>query len=150
MIFDRLQFADRYRSLHPGFAAAFAALQSADLASQAPGRYPLDGERLVLIIVKTEGHGRAGAKLEAHRRYIDIQLTIGGDEEMGWRSIADCHHVTQECTDQIDDRLFGDTPECWFRTPPGKFALFFPEDAHAPCAGLGPIHKAVMKVAIHW
>jgi biofilm protein TabA len=35
-------------------------------------------------------------------------------------------------------------------TPPGTFAIFFPEDAHAPMAGEGLIHKVVVKVAVDW
>ena len=148
MILDDLQFADRYLTLHPGFAAAFAALRSADLAAQAPGRYSLEGDRLALILVNEVGQGRTGVQLEAHRRYIDIQLVIAGDEEMGWRSISDCRQVTQGYSDETDDMLFGDSPECWFRVPPGKFVIFFPEDTHAPLAGVGPLHKAVIKVAV--
>ena len=30
----------------------------------------------------------------------------------------------------------------------GAFAIFYPEDAHAPLATSGPIHKAVVKVAV--
>jgi beta-galactosidase beta subunit len=33
---------------------------------------------------------------------------------------------------------------------PGSFGIFFPEDAHAPAAADGPIHKVVLKVAVDW
>jgi beta-galactosidase beta subunit len=32
--------------------------------------------------------------------------------------------------------------------PAGHFAIFFPEDAHAPLAGEGHLVKAVVKVAV--
>ena len=110
----------------------------------------MDGHRLALIIGKDQGLGRAGAKLEAHRRFIDIQLVISGDEEMGWRPTADCHQATIPYSEQDDEVVFGDAAESWLQAPAGKFAVFFPEDAHAPLAGKGALHKAVIKIAMDW
>jgi beta-galactosidase beta subunit len=31
---------------------------------------------------------------------------------------------------------------------PGSFAIFFPEDAHAPLSSTGRVHKIVVKVAV--
>jgi beta-galactosidase beta subunit len=31
--------------------------------------------------------------------------------------------------------------------PPAHFAIFFPEDAHAPLAGRGMLKKAIVKIA---
>ena len=150
MILDDLQLYQRYQALHPGFAAAFIALQAPDLTTREPGRYALDGKRLSLIIGKDYGLGRDGAKLEAHRRYIDIQFVIAGHEEMGWRSLAECNHIIKAYSEEDDLMFFGDAAESWFSVPPGKFAIFFPDDAHAPLASQGQLHKAVMKVAVDW
>lgn len=150
MILDDLQLHRRYEKLHPGFAAAFLALQDPGLAFKEPGRYAIDGKRLSLIIGKEAGRGREGAKLEAHRRFIDIQFMIAGDEEMGWRTLSECKHVTKAYSEDDDLMFFGDAPESWFSVPPGKFTIFFPDDAHAPLAGHGQLHKAVMKIAVDW
>jgi len=150
MILDDLQLYRRYERLHPGFAAAFVALQDPNLAAIEPGRYAVDGDRLSLIIGKDDGRGHEGAKLEAHRRYIDIQFVIAGNEEMGWRSLSECHDVTKAYSEDEDLMFFGDAAESWFSVPPGKFAIFFPDDAHAPLAGRGELHKAVMKIAVDW
>jgi beta-galactosidase beta subunit len=32
--------------------------------------------------------------------------------------------------------------------PRGSFAIFFPEDAHAPLAGRGALTKAIVKIAV--
>jgi len=34
------------------------------------------------------GRAREAAKLECHRRYIDIQLVLEGVDEMGWKALA--------------------------------------------------------------
>jgi beta-galactosidase beta subunit len=44
--------------------------------------------------------------------------------------------------------FFDDAPETWFRVPAGSFAVFFPEDAHAPLAGEGEVRKVIVKVAV--
>jgi beta-galactosidase beta subunit len=44
--------------------------------------------------------------------------------------------------------FFYDRPTTWLTLSAGQFAVFFPEDAHAPLAGQGGVHKAVVKVAV--
>jgi len=152
MILDTLGNSTRYAALHPGFAQAFAFLKHAEWAkmSSASGdrerqtlRHLLDGDR-----VYVEGRGRAGARLEAHRRHIDIQFTIEGNEEIGWRSLSGCAQPAGPFDDERDVGFFSDAPETWVSVPPGTFAIFFPDDAHAPLAGRGTVKKAIVKIAI--
>jgi len=150
MILDDLRNANAYTHVHPGFAAAFTMLQGKDVATLPAGKHEVDGDRLFLIINKEEGRDRSGAKLEAHRKYIDIQLVLSGDEEMGWSYITDCQQPVDAFNTERDVILFKDIPTAWFACPPGKFAIFMPEDAHAPLAGKGPLHKAVAKIAVEW
>jgi biofilm protein TabA len=148
MIIESLEQCDRYRHLHPGFAAAFDFVRSSDIGALAPGRHVIDGDRLYLSIDHTEGRGRTAARLESHRRYIDIQLTIDGDEEIGWRPLSLCLAPATPFDEQRDIRFYDDVPESWVAVPPGRFAVFFPEDAHAPLAGTGLLKKAIFKIAV--
>jgi biofilm protein TabA len=148
MIVDSLTQHDRYRRLHPGFAAAFDFAAAHDLAALAPGRHPIDGERLFVSIDHVEGRGRDGAQLESHRRYIDIQLTIEGHEEIGWRALADCRVPSAPFDERRDIGFYDDAPESWVSVPAGTFAIFFPGDAHAPLGGTGPLRKAIFKIAV--
>jgi biofilm protein TabA len=150
MILDHLDQAQTYRELHPGLAQAFEFLRSADVKTLSVGKHPVDGDRLLAIVGQETGRGRNGAKLEAHRRYIDIQLCLSGDEVIGWRRLADCHDITQSHDAERDIAFFGDASEAWIALPPGHFMVFYPQDAHAPLAGSGPVHKVVMKVAVDW
>ena len=88
------------------------------------------GDSLVLIIDHVDAKGREAARLEAHRKYIDVQLTIPGKgaaaEEFGWRPVAACSQVTEKYDAAKDIAFFGDQPEIWFAVPPGYFAVFFP------------------------
>ncbi|MDA8129415.1 MAG: YhcH/YjgK/YiaL family protein [Betaproteobacteria bacterium] len=148
MILDTLARADRYLALHPGFARAFAFLRGTDLDALAPGRHPIDGDALFAIVEHCEARPRDDAKLECHRRYIDIQLVLEGVDEMGWRPLADCSDPATEHDAARDIRFFNDAPAAWVATPPGAFCVFFPDDAHAPLTGTGRIRKIVVKVAV--
>ena len=150
MILDYLDNGERYGGLHPGFRAAFEFLKRKDLADLSSGRHPIDGERLYALVVQQDGRDRDKAKLEIHRRYIDIQFTVTGADDIGWKPAAHCLSCDQEYNDEKDIAFFSDEPDVWMTTLPGAFAIFFPEDAHAPLGGTGPIHKVVVKIAVVW
>jgi biofilm protein TabA len=94
------------------------------------------------------GRTRSEAKLECHRRYIDIQLVLEGVDEMGWKPLSDCHEPMNDYSAERDIQFFRDVPASWIATPPGAFCIFFPEDAHAPLVSNGKIRKAVIKIAL--
>jgi biofilm protein TabA len=150
MILDHVQNGERYGLLHPGFPAAFEFLKRKDLADLSAGRHPIDGERLYALVVQQDGRGREKARLEIHRRYIDIQFTVTGADDIGWKPVVQCTNYGQEYNDEKDVAFFTDLPEVWVTTLPGSCGIFFPEDAHAPLGGTGPIHKIVVKVAVDW
>lgn len=145
MVLDQLANASRYASVHPQFARAFEFL--ATLGPLAPGRHDIDGDRLYLLVQDENGRGHKGARLEAHRQYIDIQLTLEGIEEIGWSPLAACRPATEFDKDK-DIGFFDDRPHVWLTLPPAHFAIFFPTDAHAPLGGMGRLRKAVVKVAV--
>jgi YhcH/YjgK/YiaL family protein len=148
MILDALSKWPRYAPVHPGFRQAFDALSRPGLLSLPAGRHELDGERLYLLIDDRDGRGRDGARLEAHRTYIDIQLTLAGAEEIGWRPLDACARQAGEFDTARDIVFFDDRPDTWVAVPVQHFAVFFPEDAHAPLGGHGALRKAIVKVAV--
>ena len=148
MILDTLTRSARYTTLHPLFAEAFEFLATTDLAALPKGRVALHGEQLFVLIDEPDGRGRAGARLEAHRRYIDIQLTVQGTEHIGWRPLEDCASADGPFAEDRDIVFFGDRPDTWLVVPAGHFVILFPEDAHAPLGGEGRVKKAVVKVEL--
>ncbi len=153
MILARLEEAQQYSRLHPGFDAAFDLLRSTPFDEIKPGRHEVIGDALLLIVENVAGKGHDAARLEAHRKYIDVQYVIPGkptaNEEFGWRPTAACAQPGK-FDEAKDIGYFDDKPELWFALPPGHFVVFFPGDAHAPLAGSGEVRKAVVKVAVDW
>ncbi len=148
MILDTLTQADRYFTLHPLFARAFAFLRDTDLLALEPGVHAVQGEQIFAIAEACTGRTRAEAELECHRRYIDIQLVLEGVDEMGWKPLAECVEPSTVYDAARDIRFFNDAPKSWIATPAGSFCLFYPDDAHAPLVSDALIRKVVVKIAV--
>ena len=149
MILDQLQNWKRYAAVHPGFTAAFEFLDRNDLATLTAGRHPIDNEKLYALVIQENGKGRDMAKLETHRMFIDVQFTVTGMDHIGWKPAVECTGDANGYNGEKDIAFFTDRPETWLTVPQGMFAVFYPEDAHAPLGGIGPLHKVVVKVAVH-
>jgi biofilm protein TabA len=145
MIVDTLTRAERYCEIHPGFREAFAFLQKAMFI---PGRQELKKGELIAISEEVEGRGQDRSRLEVHRRYIDIQYAMAGDEMIGWKPLERCEKISEDYQEEKDIAFYSDAPLLWLPVPQGSFAIFFPEDAHAPLAGREFIRKIVMKVGV--
>ncbi len=147
MILDHISNAERYYSSHPGFKAAFEWLRQNAATMRPAGRTEIDGERLYANVVTENGRGKTRACFETHRLYIDIQFMAKGSDVMGWRHL-DGQMRSRGYGAERDLEFYEDAPEVWVSVPEGHFAVFFPEDAHAPMAGEGPMFKLVAKVAV--
>ncbi len=150
MILGRLENAERWEKVHPGFAAGFAFLRRADLAELPAGRHEIDGSRLYAMVIRGSGKGQGRAKLEIHRKYIDIQHSVTGPDVIGWKPASELGKSEQPFNEEKDVQLFLDAPDSWTTVPEGCFGIYFPEDGHAPQAVEGAVHKVIVKVAEDW
>jgi biofilm protein TabA len=150
MIIDTIKNASKYFGAHPLFAKAFDYINSTDLASTEVGKYEIDGDNLRAIISSKKGmtQEESVAKFECHDRHIDIQLCIDGNEKIGWKPREKCTSPKGEYNPEKDVQFYNDAPDTFFGLTNGQFAIFFPEDVHAPMIGENEIKKLVIKVKI--
>ncbi len=148
MIFSALSGSARYAALHPLFPRAFDYIRDTNLYALAPGRYNIVDDDLIAIVEQVPGKTREMARLECHRKYIDIQLVLDGIDEMGWKPLSDCRNPVSDYSAEKDIQFFHDAPASWIATPEGHFCIFFPEDAHAPLVSAGPVRKVIFKIAV--
>ena len=148
MILDVLENANRYLALNKGFAKAIEFLLRPDLKDLPVDKYEIDGERVYAMVSRSPGRKKEEAQLEAHEKYIDIQLVLAGTDEMGWKPRSSCRQPSGEYDQKRDVQFFADEPNTWFSIGSGAFAIFFPEDAHMPLISSGQIHKVVVKIAV--
>ena len=150
MIFDSLTHSRRYLPLHPGFEAGFNFLKDHSTGQLKDGKNEIDGERLFALGMATEGKGQENAVFETHRKYIDIQFTVSGCDTIGWNEQASCSPDPNGYNTDKDVEFYTDRPTLWIPVSSGRFAIFYPEDAHAPLGTDTFVHKIVIKIAVDW
>ena len=149
MILDTLKNKEQYASLHPRFKAVFDYIDTHDLASMELGRHDIDGDNIFVMVQELELRPYEQARLELHRKYIDIQLVLRGKEEVfGWSEKKDCLTAETEFDEAKDIQLFTDKPQCFYTVREGQFSILFPEDGHAPMLGGGVVKKCIFKILL--
>ncbi|GGK58347.1 YhcH/YjgK/YiaL family protein [Rufibacter glacialis] len=148
MVLDKLSNASRYTHMHPLFAQAFRFLQEADITQLPVGKHDIAGDQLFAMISDGEGFSKQKARLEAHKRYIDIQYVVTGCDHMGWKDLAACEAPNVPYSEENDIAFFPDQTNSWFDVQAGSFTIFFPDDAHAPLGTEEVVRKVVLKIAV--
>lgn len=150
MIIDTINNAAKYYAVHPLFEKAFAYINATDLDNAEVGKSEIDGDMLKAIISNKKGVTAAEsvAKFECHNKHIDIQLCIKGAEQIGWKPREKCILSNGGYNEEKDVQFYSDQPDTFFHLADGQFAIFFPEDVHAPMIGDAEIKKLVIKVKI--
>ena len=149
MILDRIENAMTYRSVGPRVSAALNYLRRTDFSKLSEGRHELEGDRLFAIVQRYRTKPLREARWEAHRKYLDVQYVVEGIERMGYLSRADELPVRGPY-DPEKDLVFYDVRGDLFEVNAGGFAIFGPQDIHAPglAAGDPPVAGEVLKVVM--
>ena len=149
MILDSLKNAALYAELHPRFKTVFDYIASHDLAAMECGRHAIDGDNIFVVVQEWDLRPTSEARLELHRKYIDIQLVLdGADEIFGWSEKKDCLKPEADFDEQKDVQFFTDIPQCFYSVAKGQFSILYPEDGHAPMLGEGHVKKCIFKIAL--
>lgn len=149
MIVDTIQNASKFFSIHPLFKKAFEYIGQTDLVNAPDGKLDIAEGLKAIFSNKTGMTAEASvAKFECHNKHIDIQLCINGIETIGWKPREKCVTENGGYNSEKDVQLYNEQPDMYFQLTNGQFAIFFPEDVHAPMIGEGEIKKLVIKVKI--
>ena len=146
MILDNIANIDKYVCLHPRFAKAFAFVKKQNLETLEVGKFEIDGKDIHAAVSAKEGAKAEDAKFECHDHYFDIQVCPTGSETIGWSARSDVKDVKTPYNPEKDVTFFADKPSTYFQLKAGQFAIFYPEDVHAPMIGEGEIKKLVVKI----
>lgn len=146
MVIDTLDKLSSYAVLNPLFNDVVEFVKNNDLNSLEPGKYPIKGDDLFLNIAIAKSKTPDAAVLETHNVMIDIQIPLSGSETYGYTAAANLPEA--EYNAEKDITKFGDlAAESYVTCQPGMFAIFFPQDGHAPCISFEEeIKKAIFKI----
>lgn len=146
MVVDTLENLEKYSSLNPLFAQAIAYLKSLDFHAMEIGKTELKGKDLVVNVAQSTPKTKEEAKLETHRAFIDIQIPLSGTEVMGYTAAKDCVPADSPYNEEKDITFFEGLADSYIAIKPGMFALFFPQDGHAPGISPDGVKKIIVKV----
>jgi len=151
MILDTIDNTHLYLGLHADFAKAFEILTDKTLSQKQDGKYAVDGEEIYYTIQRYTTKPLSEGKLEAHRKYIDIQFLLEGQELLGYTPLKGLT-TAEEYNPQQDIDFFNTPKEITkVKLEPGLFCILFPDDAHLPCRQLTDptdVLKVVIKIQI--
>jgi len=148
MILDTLRSAGYYFDVHGGLEAGFAFIQDAVRGALPDGEYDIDGGKVYAVVSSCSGVGRGKARLESHKKFIDIQYCLEGRDVIGWKHIDECLHPEQPYDEARDIQFFSDRADTWVELAGETFCVLFPHDTHAPLAASGKCRKVVVKIAV--
>ena len=145
MVIDTLEKLVCYESLNPLFKDVVVFLKENDLEKLEEGKHLIKGNDLFVNIQIVKGKTKEEAKLETHRKMIDIQIPLNVEETYGYTPL--CKLPDLEYNEEKDIIKYEGRAESYVTCQPGEFAIFFPQDGHAPCISNQPeIKKAIFKI----
>lgn len=149
MIIDKLSNSHLYSGLGEKINKAIDYLKKTDFTKMQLGKYEIDGENIFALVNEYNTKDENEGKLEAHKKYIDVQFVAKGKELMGYAPLEN-QKVIDEYNEQNDIMFFvGD--KSFTKVDEGMFAIFFPTDVHLPGIKFDEksnVKKIVIKVKV--
>ena len=150
MIISSLHHTESVERLHPLLKEAFVWLRAhTGTAHDAGTARQIIREGAIWANVETpQMKPQAEQMLELHHRHIDIHVPVDKAETIGY---LPAHYL---CSPHIpynaerDIAFYTQEPMGYVTLQPGEFAIFTPEDAHAPIIGEGKIKKICIKIKL--
>jgi YhcH/YjgK/YiaL family protein len=148
MILDSLENYQLYSTINERIAKGFDYLLHTDLEAIPSGKHDIDDDTIFALVQEYQTKPLAECKLESHKKYIDIQYVIRGEEFMGvtTKNNQKILEVNEE-----KDYTFYEGSTSLVRVSKGMFTIFFPDDLHQPCVqteSVSEVKKVVIKVLI--
>ncbi len=154
MIVDSLDQLRAYTALLPRITQVADFLHSHDLAAMPAGIHHIDGDDVFVNVQDAPVKTAAEARFETHRRMVDIQVPVSGDEVHGWlpSSLLPAS-VYDEQTDMtlyltLAEAEAAGLPATRYVLRKGQFAIYMPTDGHAPAITPTPMRKAIFKLRV--
>ena len=148
MVLDKLENFGEYISLNPNFARVLEFLQNGNLHDLPLGRNEICGDIVFANVVEVKPKSKSEAPIETHRKYIDVHVPLSGNEIIGYTPLAELPFA--EFVEADDAALYPVSLQArdYFNVKKGDFAIFFPQDGHAPAITEVPLKKIIVKVAM--
>lgn len=149
MIIDKIENAHLYKNLGERISKSFEYIKTTDLKNLPAGKYQIDGENIFALVSEYKTKPEQEGKLEAHKKYIDVQYVIEGEELMGYSPLG-LQQILEPYKEE-NDIIFFKGDKSFTKVSAGMFAIFSPEDVHMPGIASGKpssVKKLVIKCLV--
>ena len=146
MILDTLDRLESYGYISPLMGKVLEFFRTTDLSTLQPGRIVLQGDDLFVNVNRQGAQTRDEAPIEAHKEYIDIQVPISSDEEMGFISAPYMPAPSKPYSVEKDVAFYPGLCDTYLNVRKGMFTVFFPGEGHAPAITRDGILKLIVKI----
>ena len=146
MILDTLDRLGDYSYISPLMDKVLDFFRETDLSTLKPGRIVLQGDDLFVNVNLQSAQTRQEVPVEAHKEYIDIQVPISSDEEMGFISAPFMPAPSVPYSAEKDVAFFPGLCDTYLNVRRGMFTVFFPGEGHAPAITKDGILKLIVKI----
>ena len=146
MILDTLDKIENYGYISPLMGKVADFFRNTDLSALVPGRIVLQGDDLFVNVNRQDAQSRGQVPIEAHKEYIDIQVPISADEEMGYVAAACLPEPSVPYSIDRDVAFYPGLCDTYLNVKKGMFVVFFPGEGHAPAITKTGITKLIVKI----
>lgn len=149
MIFDTLKNIKNYKGISANLDKAIDSIAKGEYLTAPAGVTNIDGTEVFFNVQENViPKNLEDANFEIHKKYIDIQLIIDGQENFGYATLENVSPKNKFSPEKDFQALNGDV-EVTYTMKSDRFILFFPEEPHMPCLKSGDtekIKKVVYKI----
>lgn len=146
MILDTIDRLENYSWISPYMDRVLRFINQTDLDSLEPGRIEILGNDVFVNVNRQDALTRQDARIEAHKEYIDIQIPISCNEEMGFSSAAYLGAPSVPYSTEKDVEFYPGACNTYLNVRKGMFTVFFPGEGHAPGITSNGILKLIVKI----
>jgi biofilm protein TabA len=143
---NKQEFARQYRINKAYWDKAFTFLKEENLQTLSKGKHAIDGDNVFASVTEDPSKDFDKTNWESHRKYIDVQCVLVGEERMGKWPVAEVTSTTKPY-DETKDVANYTAPGKFYNIHAGTFIIFFPGEAHRPNITPGG-NKVVKKLVI--
>ena len=149
MIIDKIEKADTYKNLGTRINLALDYLRRTNFSNVEAGKYEIDGDNVFALVSEYKTKHVNEGKLEAHKKFLDIQFVADGKELMGYAPFKN-QEIMESYKEENDVTFFNGGID-YVEFSKGMFTILFPQDLHMPGIMIeNPenVKKVVVKVKI--
>ncbi len=149
MILDLIDNLPLYRGFSENLSKAIDYILNNNLNNLAVGKHEIFNDDVFVIINEYETKNESDCVIETHKKYIDIQIMLQGEEKVGFAFLKN-QKITEQYNEEKDYTFYSAQLDYQYLRK-DNFAIFFPTDLHSPSIKIDNpkfIKKAVVKVRV--